>query len=106
MGGFFETLLIILIVIFALGPLFRRYLAPLFQRWMMGKMEDRFRRMAGMPTRKEERKARKRGASARSGAAREWEEAVKRREKEKAVDFMRSYAEDVEFEEIKEEKNK
>lgn len=104
---FFETLLIIIIVIFALGPLFRRWLGPLLSRWMMGKFEDRMRRMAGMPTRKEEKKARKKARSRRRGGhpgrarvADEWEDAVRSRRPNPA-DFMRSYAEDVEFEEIK-----
>lgn len=103
--GFFETFLIILILLFVLGPLFRRWLAPAIQRWMLGKMEDNMRRMAGMPTRKQERKARRKasgkGRATRSRATYgEWESAVNR--KENPVDFMRSYAEDVEFEEIDE----
>ena len=110
MGSFFETLLIILIIVFALGPIIRRWLAPMFQRWAMGQMEDRMRRMAGMPIRKEERReerrARKRGArggTAGQRVSREWEETV-RGGGLKPADYMRSYAEDVEFEEIKTKK--
>ena len=99
--GFFATLLILLFLLYFLGPLLRRFVMPLFQRWMMGKMEDNMRRMAGMPTRKEEKKARKKNSGGRRNVSREWEEAVKRSKKENAVDYMRSYAEDVEFEEIK-----
>lgn len=63
-------------------------------------MEDSIRRMAGMPTRKEERKARKKERR----NDREWGETIRRRKTENPIDYMRSYAEDVEFEEIKEEK--
>ena len=106
--GFFGTLFIIFLVLFLLGPLLRRWVAPLIQNWMMGRMEDHMRRMAGMPTRKEEKRARKASRS----VEKEWEETIRHKQnptKDKSsnpVDYMRSYAEDIEFEEIKERANK
>ena len=105
MGSFFGILFLIILLLVLLGPYLSRWFGPIFQRWILGKMEDRMRRMAGMPTRKEERKARKKGGQRRSrrrtdGVTDEWRQAV--RPKENPVDFMRIYAEDVEFEEIKE----
>lgn len=70
--------------------------------WLKGYMarraEDMMRRMAGMPSRKEEqRRARKARASRKSQAP-----ADDRRDKEEAIRSMRENAVDVEFTEIKE----
>ena len=56
----FGIVVTVIFLLFIFGPILRRAFAPLLQRWAMGKMEDTFRRMAGMPTRKEEKKAAKR----------------------------------------------
>ena len=92
--GTLITILVIILVIW-LWPFIMRLIAPYFQRWMMGKMEDRFRRMAGMPTRKEEKKQRKR--EAREGRQRQSEPQGAHRE----PIIPKDYAEDVEFVEIK-----
>lgn len=104
----FGIICVILLLILVLGPVLRRWFAPMLQRWMIGKMEDRVRRMAGMPTRKEERKARKRQGNTRNGAPGE-AAAGKRsygsrryRSFSSTVGFLRYVAEDVEFTEIKE----
>lgn len=104
METFLGTLFIIFVLLFVLGPVISRWLSPLLQRWMMGKMEDRVRRMAGMPTRKEERKARKKkGASRGRKAADPWESyrTGGQPRRRSSVEIMQSYAEDVEYVEIK-----
>lgn len=102
METFFGILVAVVLALIVLRPV----LAPLFRRWAMGKMEDNFRRMAGMPTRKEERKARKRAEKeARQGkaSARAYSPGPgSRRRPASAVSYLRSFAEDVEYVEIKE----
>lgn len=111
----FGIICVILFLVLVLGPTLRRWLAPYLQRWMLGKMEDNMRRMAGMPTRKEEKKARK--AAERRGAGRSASRAAEsfrraaagsraygRRNARRArstVGMLRYIAEDVEFTEIK-----
>lgn len=103
MEKFFGVLLIVFLVVFVLGPFLVRIAAPLLQRWMMHRMEDRFRRMAGMPSRKEEKRQRGK-AKARRGAAPDAGESFYRhgpgpRRREPII--PPEYAEDVEFVEIK-----
>lgn len=105
----FGVILVIIFLLIVLGPVLRRFLGPMIQRWMLGKMEDNMRRMAGMPTRKEEKQARKRAAKReKSGAAGFRNAAYGSRSagrhssaRPNGVDMLRSYAEDVEFVEIK-----
>lgn len=102
---------IIVILIILLLPLVWPYIRRKFSSYMMGKMEDRMRRMMGMPTRAEEKKARK--------EQQKTERREERRESSRygfrgrtrnhnvgnpAEDLrmMRLYAEDVEFVEIRE----
>lgn len=103
----FGIICVILFLLLVLWPVLRRWIAPFVQRWMMGRMEDQFRRMAGMPTRKEEKKARRQ----REDAARRFRQAAeeargkgraRRRAVRSTVYMLRSLAEDVEFVEIRE----
>lgn len=98
-----EVFLIILLVLFVLLPLLRRWLQPLFVRYARRKAEDFIRRQMGVPpVSKEERKARRRQEKARRegnfyGNVRgsygaDTEDSV----------IPKEYAEDVEFVEIKE----
>lgn len=91
----FGVILIIIFLLLVMRPMLQRWFGPMLQRWAMGKMEDRIRRMAGMPTRKEEARQRK---------ARSRREASGRRTKAafSTVRLLRTVAEDVEFTEIKE----
>ena len=107
----FGIIFVIIILLFALGPLLRRWFAPLLQRWMLGKMEDNMRRMAGMPTRKEERKARRKAARQR-GTDEEFGPRYERSRNGRgaypqpsAGGMMQHVAEDVEFTEIREYKD-
>lgn len=93
-------IIISIILLFWMWPYIMRLLAPYFQNWIVGKMEDRMRRMMGMPTRKEERKA----------ARKKEKEEKKERGKGKSQPSGQSrrgkiippeYAEDVEFVEYK-----
>lgn len=93
----FGIFCVILFLILVLGPSLRRLFAPMLQRWMLGKMEDNMRRMAGMPTRKEEKKRRKQ--EGRKAAARE---AQTKKNPHSTVGMLRHVAEDVEYTEIKE----
>ena len=52
--GFFIAILIILLL-----PLIFPYIGRWIKSYAMGKMEDNMRRMMGMPTRAEEKRARK-----------------------------------------------
>lgn len=79
---------------------------PWISRWLRGLMarrtEDFLRRMAGMPTRKEEERARKRREKekARRGA----DSSARRNSPDagrEVVNEMKEYAEDVEFTEVK-----
>lgn len=111
MENLFGIILVIVFLLIVAGPMLSRFFGPMLQRWLMGKMEDRMRRMAGMPTRKEERRARRRERSRRaSGASRFARAAAGRRatasddferRRASAADALRSYAEDVEFIEVK-----
>ena len=109
METFFTIVLVILFLLIVLRPLLHRWVAPLMQRWIMGKMEDRMRRMVGMPTRKEEKKAQKRrrkerrdgSASFHSASGGGREGSRRGRNSSGYVDYLRNYAEDVEFVEIK-----
>lgn len=99
MGTFLAVLFIIFLVLMILGPMLR----PFLEKWMMGKFEDRMRRMMGMPTRKQERKGRRQAST----ADREWASwfrqggGSRRQPSPTGVDFLRMYAVDVEFTEIK-----
>lgn len=111
MDRVFGILLVIIFLLIVLQPVLRRWVAPLVQRWVMGKVEDRVRRMAGMPTRKEERKAQRRAARGSRGAADRFRRAAAGsraagrtpggREARSSVDMLQTFAEDVEFTEVK-----
>lgn len=104
MENFFGILLVIIFLLIVAGPMLRRWFGPMLQRWMLGKFEDRMRRMAGMPTRKEEKRARKKDSRRRHGGAERFRQAAwgsRTRTHESAVDMLRAYAEDVEFTEVK-----
>lgn len=109
MENFFGILIVAVFLFIALRPMLQRWLAPWLSRWVAGKMEDRFRRMAGMPTRKEERKARKSARKREKEGARRFRDAAAGRRRNaggfrsasNGVDMLRSYAEDVEYTEIK-----
>lgn len=103
----FGIFLVIAFLLIVMAPLLRRIFAPMIQRWVMGKVEDRVRRMAGMPTRKEEKEAQKRarkrerkGAEGFRRAAGRSREAVRR--PRSTVGLLSGLAEDVEFTEIRE----
>lgn len=106
MDVFFGILIVIVFLLWVLGPMLRRFFAPLMQRWMMGKMEDQMRRMAGMPTRKEEKKARKQAGRRQKSGAEAFRRAAAGSRAQQAhksgVDYLQDFAEDVEFTEIKE----
>lgn len=71
---------------------------PIIKRFMMNRMEDAVRKMAGMPSRKEQRRQQKRNEA----QAREAEESRNEQEQRSyQVNMMRQYAEDIEFTEIK-----
>lgn len=96
----FGVILIIVLVLMLAGPLLRRWVVPALHRWVMGKMEDRFRTMAGMPTRKEERKARrKEERETRSGRSPQGARATAQHTR-RHVD-LQTVAEDVEYVEVK-----
>lgn len=85
----FGIICVVFFLIVVLGPLLRRWLSPIIQRWIMGKVEDRMRRMAGFPTRKEEQKARKHS-----------QKRPERRSRS-TVSMLQNVAEDVEYTEIR-----
>lgn len=91
--------LVVLLLIIVCWPWISRWLRGFMQR----RAEDAFRRMMGMPTRGEERKARRKAERA-AGAERRSEN--KRRHhrpaREDAAVIMKSVAEDAEFVEIRE----
>lgn len=115
--GFFIAILIILLL-----PLIIPAIGRMIKRYAMGKMEDRMRRMMGMPTRSEEKKARKtrereERADGWSGYQQTAQESARQsgrysfrgRTRNHNVGnpaddlrMMRLYAEDVEFVEIRE----
>ena len=107
MDNFFGIILVVLFLLIVMRPVLQRWFGPMFRRWAMGKMEDNMRRMAGMPTRKEERKARKRaGQRERKGAENFRKAAAGKRkgasgEGSAAPSSLQAYAEDVEFTEVR-----
>ena len=102
----FGIILVIIFLLIVAGPLLSRLLGGPLSRWMAGKMEDRFRNMMGMPTRKEEKKARKRAAKREKDGAEAFRKAAAgRRQPGSSYSSMehsglQSYAEDVEFTEV------
>lgn len=108
----FGILLVIIFLLIVLRPVLTRWFAPMIQRWALGKMEDRMRRMAGMPTRKEEKRAQKQARKRQQGGAERFRRAAQgsraRRQGEhygnrpNGTDLLQVVAEDVEFVEIKE----
>lgn len=113
-GTIFGILLIIILLVILLWPYIGRWVAPVVERWMIRRFEDQMRRMAGMPTRKEESKmrkeAKKRAGNRRQTSEGEWDAfrdrrssyergAAKGRSHEPII--PKEYAEDVEFVEIK-----
>lgn len=113
--GFFIIIAIILLL-----PVIIPFIGRKIKEYAMGKMEDRMRRMMGMPTRSEEKKARK--AQAKTEARRDgWTASSEEGERGSSrfgfrsrhrnhnvgnpaedIRMMRMYAEDVEFVEIRE----
>ena len=102
---FFGIIIVVIFLMMVLGPALRRLLGPVFQKWVLGKMEDNMRRMAGMPTRKEEKKARKRAQKRAKSGAEEFRKAAAgsrgRNRTGSASSALQSCAEDVEYTEIK-----
>lgn len=106
--------LLIVLILWLSGPKISAWL----KAYAMGKMEDRMRRMMGMPTRAEEKKAReaynrangfsetgeRQKKERRSWKDRFREQSERGRGGDPAADLrmMREYAEDVEFTEIRE----
>lgn len=97
------TLLIILIIIFAVLPLLRRWLTPWLQRFAARKTEDFIRRQMGMPPRdkKAERKAQNEARKAQN-ARRSSQGSRRHTQPSDEPIIPKEYAEDVEFVEIKE----
>lgn len=108
--GFFIVILIILLL-----PLIIPFIGRIIKSYALGKMEDNMRRMMGMPTRAEEKKARKEQDRYERDAKREEERGGSRRYSFRNrgrnhnvgnpaddIRMMRLYAEDVEFIEIRE----
>lgn len=108
--GFFIVILIILLL-----PLIMPYIGKWIKGYAMGKMEDNMRRMMGMPTRAEEKRARKEHSRAEHHSHREEERGGSRRygfrnrgrnhnvgNPAEDIRMMRLYAEDVEYVEIRE----
>ena len=106
MDKVFGVILVILFLLIVMRPVLQRWVGPLFQRWALGKMEDNMRRMAGMPTRKEERKARKNARRRQTSGADNFRRAAGGKRKGAASgraegSRLQTYAEDVEFTEIR-----
>ena len=105
MDVFFGVLLVIFLLLVLIWPYVSKWFGPALQRWMMGRIEDRMRRMAGMPTRKEERKMRRQAQKKRQGghavrdAFRDRRTGASRRSSGPII--PKEYAEDVEFVEMK-----
>lgn len=98
----FAIFLIILLVIWLCWPAISRWL----QRMMLRRTEDIIRRMTGMPPRKEEERSRRNrqkesGPDARARRGR-GDSRQSGHMDESAHQAMRSYAEDVEFTEVRE----
>lgn len=99
--------LVIIILIIMLFWIFGPQLMRGLQVYASRKMEDRLRRMMGMPSRAEEKKARR--GEERNGKAGGWREKFRRQSSrgrggDPAADvrMMKEYAEDVEYVEIHE----
>lgn len=95
---------IVLVLLFVIICLLWPWIARWIRGYMARRAEDMIRRMAGMPSRKEEERMRRRrereeesGYSADRGYSRS-----RRGPQEDGVRCMREYAEDVEFTEIRE----
>lgn len=89
-------ILIIIIVLVAIWPVLRPYVA----RWMQHRTEDTIRRMMGMPSRKEEKKARRRAekeAQSNQASRRQYKSPHPQ-----GPIIPKEYAEDVEYTEYKE----
>lgn len=104
----FGIILILIFLIIVMRPLLEKLLVRTIHRWVMGKMEDNMRRMAGMPTRKEEKMAQKRARRREKGGATRFRRAAegsrnasRRRRPRSTVALLKGFAEDVEFIEIK-----
>ncbi len=108
--GFFIAILIILLL-----PFIIPFIGRLIKSYALGKMEDNMRRMMGMPTRSEEKKARKQQERDERQAKKAAEKESSRRygfhnhgrnhnvgNPSEDIRMMRLYAEDVEFVEIRE----
>ena len=108
--GFFIIILLILLL-----PLIFPYIGRMVKGYFMGKMEDNMRRMMGMPSRAEEKKARKREEREQRNDRRRQESEGSRRygfrnrgrnhnvgHPSEDLRMMQVYAEDVEFVEIRE----
>ena len=107
MDVFFGVILVLVFLFIVMRPMLQRWFGPALQRWIMGKWEDRMRRMAGMPTRKEERQAQKRARRRQKSGAENFRRAASgsRRSHQspgRAVgSTLQQFAEDVEFTEVK-----
>lgn len=105
MENLFGIILVIIFLLIVMRPWLQRWLGPWLQRWMMGKVEDRMRRMAGMPTRKEERRARRQARRREERGAERFRQAAAGRRSQKdspgAREVLQDYAEDVEYVEVK-----
>lgn len=102
MTAFIVFIAIILLVI--LWPAIMRAVAPYIQNWIMGRVEDRFRKMAGMPTRKEEKRAAKQRAKNGGRTAEAFRKASRSSRGGHGPHdpiIPKEYAEDVDFVEIK-----
>lgn len=98
-------ILIFIILFIVLWP----FIKPWFQRFMARRMEDAVRKMAGMPTRKQEEKMRRQQQKQAQETTRESSFFGRRRRPSRPrrsngeeVAAMRAYAVDVEYTEIKE----
>ena len=105
MDNFFGIILVVLFLLIVMRPVLQRWFGPMLQRWAIGKMEDRMRRMAGMPTRKEERKARRQARRREEQGAERFRQAAAGRRSQNgspgAREVLQDYAEDVEYVEVK-----
>lgn len=98
--------MVVFIFILILTILALRLLWPYIVRWIQAytarKAEDMIRRMAGMPSRAEEEKARKQARKQGAGQSRSQQRRYHRGNPEMAHRLMKEYAVDAEFTEIKE----
>lgn len=100
-----EIILVIILVCIVFWPWISKWL----RTFMMRRAEDSIRRMFGMPTRKEEEKARKRKGNFQRGAAygekgeRGYSASSRESTGAKIVKDMKMFAEDVDYVEIKDD---